>query len=395
MSGEVSGPRVLRTPVWAYALGGLELAAGLAAIGWGLIAHNQLFFWMGLLLTALFGWIVGAAVPAATVLEGDAIVSRGLFSTRRIKRADIVGYRALRSQYNSYAGVELLCRDGHRIKVLSFGSPDVETWLASVPNIEDVERAQSSAALASDPMLGATPAVRKAAIARMKGLQYGLYGFAGVVWMCLLFLRPAIPWPSVLAGLSPLAAVVIVVVTQRRMRLLSGGTDARPHVAGLFWAASALGFSAIGEIQYFVVDKAWILGASALVAVAACGACWNIDPNSMTRGPDGRAPNFGNVLALFVALFAWSAGGIVWFDIRADHAPARIFRSTIASERVIRGRGAGYYVDIGPWEPYPKGNEVESLPLYRVLRVGDPICLRLHPGALRLRWFQADACLQG
>jgi hypothetical protein len=348
---------------------------------------------MGLLLTALIGWILGSAVPAATVLEADAIVSRGLFSTRRIKRADIVGYRALRNQYNPYAGVELVGRDGHRMKVQSFGSPAVEKWLASVPDIEVVERDQSRAALASDPMLGATPAVRHAAIARMKAVQYALYGFAGVVWMCLLFLPSAIPWARVLAGLSPLAALAIVVATQRRMRLLSGGTDGRPHVAGLFWAAAALGFAAIGELQHFVVDKAWAFGASALVAIAACGACWNIDPHSMTRGPDGRLPNFGNMLALFIALFAWSIGGIVWFNIRADHAPARIFKSTVVSEQVIRGRGSGYYVDIGPWEPYPKGNEVESLPLYRALRVGDPICLRLHPGALRLRWFQAGPCL--
>jgi hypothetical protein len=94
---------------------------------------------------------------------------------------------------------------------------------------------------------------------------------------------------------------------------------------------------------------------------------------------------YGGALAVF---------GTIWFDSAAP----QIFTRPVLEKRFnsIGKYTAVHYVKVGSWGPYTEPAEVEVTRNFdETHKVGEPVCIYLHPGALGLSWYTAGDCTNG
>lgn len=100
--------------------------------------------------------------------------------------------------------------------------------------------------------------------------------------------------------------------------------------------------------------------------------------------------------AVFMSFYggALAAFGNIWFD---GAAPQVVTRPILEKRsRSIGKYTAVHFVKVGPWEPYAESDEVEVTREFDdAHKVGDAVCIYLHPGALSLSWYTTGDCLAG
>jgi multidrug transporter EmrE-like cation transporter len=99
--------------------------------------------------------------------------------------------------------------------------------------------------------------------------------------------------------------------------------------------------------------------------------------------------------AYAVFMSAYGSGVAVFGNVFFDEAAPQVFARTILGKRTnsIGKYNAIHYDKIAPWGPYAEPNEVEvSREFDDPKKMGDTVCVYLHPGALGLPWFTAGDC---
>jgi hypothetical protein len=99
---------------------------------------------------------------------------------------------------------------------------------------------------------------------------------------------------------------------------------------------------------------------------------------------------------LFLVLFggAYGYGGMVFADTRFDHDPGQVYQAQVQRRYSTYSRhGQNYHLVLGPWasftQPFDAG---VSRAAYDALHEGDSACVTLHPGALRMPWYEVHSC---
>jgi hypothetical protein len=183
-----------------FAIGWIVLAAGGLAwlavsapdAAWGLLPFIVL---LAALLTLNLVWVY----RSATIITADAIETQGLFTRRRLRKADIAGYRRTYQGRGFGPRLRLVPRapDEPAVTVKTFGKDAVKQWLGAIPDVDEQARAASRKELLSDPGLGATAQEREAALKRLDVVQVAalVAGLAaGVVLWLWTRPHPALLW---------------------------------------------------------------------------------------------------------------------------------------------------------------------------------------------------------
>ncbi|MDR3513733.1 MAG: hypothetical protein P4L73_19020 [Caulobacteraceae bacterium] len=101
---------------------------------------------------------------------------------------------------------------------------------------------------------------------------------------------------------------------------------------------------------------------------------------------------------IFLVLFGagYGYGGMVFADVRFDHSAGQPFQTQVRNRYVSRGRSTSYHLVLAPWGPLAQPLDA-GVPAktYAALQDGDLACVTLHPGALRMAWYQVAACNPG
>lgn len=112
------------------------------------------------------------------------------------------------------------------------------------------------------------------------------------------------------------------------------------------------------------------------------------------RLTDPRAGTSGWPL-LVGALLAYSISLMAQLDVVLDHARPDSYRATVQRLHASHSRSSTtYYADLSPWGPdrSEQGDMAVSYAFYGTLAVGQTLCVRLHPGWLRVRWYRLERC---
>ena len=342
-------------------------------------------------LCALFV-LLGASLLAGVLrfhitLGVDFIEVQGFFTSRRMPRVEIAGFRILPTQY--IATVVVVPRDRHQRK-LKFSQilrtdDAFAAWFSSIPNLDTEELDESRAQLSADTDLGFMPDERTDRIEKAAQFAKAVNAIAVVAGLwALVYPRPYLP---VIAALAVLPLVVIFeFVRSRGLYDLEGRrNEARPNLAlALILPGPVLALRALRDLHLLhwqSVIPAAIIVAAVLVFVVA------------RTGEEKRKTAFP-ILLLFAVLFATYAGCVIAdADVLLDRSSPSAYRAKVLSASVSHGKSTTYSLQLGPWGPRQSPEDVEvPSSVYDDVAPGDSVCILLYRGTLRIPWFTISPC---
>lgn len=388
-------PRTYHMASWSRGLliivGGLAVAggAGFYLVSAGQSAGFSLSLLLVMVTFVLFGLCLLSAVwRSRVVLTADAIEVHGVFTVRRLARADIGGRRLLRVNYGQT--VTQLLPNAAGLKTLKFSSSGMQrdgvldAWIAALPDLDAKEAADSAAEVAADPELGQTPQER---LGRLAGAKKTAYAVNAITMALALwgYVYPR-PYGPVLLALAvlPWGAVALVAKSAGLYRIDTRRNDVRPAVAVAIFAP---GFVLLlrATMDVGVLDWQRALCYGALTAAVLCWAALLSDPAARAR----RA----SALTLVALTCAYGYGAVVLANSALDHAPGDRYRVPVLARHMSGGRSTSYYLTLSPWGPRELPKDV-SVPhaLYLRAAPGKTVCIHRGPGALGISWYVVTLC---
>ena len=337
----------------------------------------------------LGAYLLAAVRVGRVVLYEDAIelVELGK-GRRRLRKDEIAGFRLIPMQYGQ-AQLRFELRGGKKpVKAHWVHESDevLQSWLASLPDLDARERAQAEAELLRSTALGGSEAERLRALRRAKTTARVANGvaIAATLWGWI-FPRPYLAAVSTLAAL-PLAAIALLASGRGRYAFDARRTEPRPSLAlAVLGPGLILGLRAILDVH--VLDV-WPLLAGAVIGAVAVAAVLA-----------AVAPDFRKIwaVALMTPLLAFHPwGALALGNAVFDRAAPEVSRAAVRGKHVSSGKQTSYELELGPWGPVAEETTVEvARVVYDRVATGDSVCVLLRPGALGARWYVVLRCPDG
>ncbi len=379
----------------SFACAAMCAAGALGIAAWFVLAEAAPALWAAAVaLAAMTGCAAGAVLLTlggfrwATALTDRRIGTLGIFKVRTMARRDVAGFRENPTQYGMRSVRLFSSRSGIKPLTVALNRPDERllAWFYELPDLNCIDLEAAADALLARQDLGATPVARAVRLRRFQRIAAfaDLGGYALALWG---FIAPT-PYGLVIALLAaaPLAGLALIMWSRGAITIEPNTADPRPGLAGLFFMAPmVLGLRALLDCQ--VVDwRGVIIAAAVVAAVAGAAFAWR----KAHAGPWAKLGT--GISAAFVAAFlTW--GTVVEADVMLDTSPVQKFRPLILDKTVVTGKRTSYKLKLEPWGPYAEAADVDaSREVYDAVEVGVPACIRLHGGALGVRWFSVRPC---
>jgi hypothetical protein len=346
-----------------------------------------------LILAGFGAFLIWAGVYCAvgawrfkTLFWPDRVSQVNAFATRTLHRVEVKGFRVQRGRGGAVL-VLFPIEEGRQILRLAVGQLDapLQRWLSGLRDLDQADHAAGERELLARTDLGATPELRRAAVERWRRPAQiaNALGFVIPAW-AWLFPRPFDLALSVCA-LAPLAAIGLVAASRGVVTLgETSRSEPRPGVPGLLFAGFGIMIRALLDLH--LID--WSLS---LALGAATGAIFTViarrvDPHALS----GRVA----VGFLWLAASAYAWGLVAEANSLFDRAAPQTFRTRVVDKYESAGeRHTSWNLTFAPWGPVKtQGAEDVGRRVYDRLNKGDIACVSLHPGALRIRWYEVDRC---
>jgi hypothetical protein len=345
------------------------------------------FLWLGLGALGLGLFMAASCSVSCLTLRADAIEARRLFSTRRLRRDDINGRRLLPTRGKPIS--ILVARSGPPLRLDSGyqGDSVLDAWIATLPDLDQQERDASRAKLAADRAYGASPQERlsRLATARQFAKAAQLITMAVSAW-AYVYPRPYL-LVIALVALLPWCAVALVGWSRGLIRFDTSRNDVRPNIAiMLILPGVVLGVRALFDTHMLDVSSALEYGV--VVGLPLLAAVMLVND----RSDQPRAWGWGALLLALVA-FPYGAGVLSLSDVLLDHQPPQVFSTQVQGKYISSGKHPQPYLVLAPWGPETMGDKVAvSRTYYAQTPVHATVCAALHPGSVKLRWFDVRDC---
>lgn len=346
------------------------------------------------LTTLATAFLAGRALFLRVEVDRDGITIHRPFSTTRVRREDVKGYRHQAAAATRATDLVIETKAGDRVVV-----PDAvrrrverETWLTETPDLQAEARAQEKKGWEQDPRWGRDAKARVAKASRWGTWCVILNLFA--VLLCFVAWLPdtmgSRGYWALLMGLAALPPIGVMVCwfTYGAVDLLYGSGQGKLTVGGLMLSPLMLVWRAL---DWTLLDgwQVWLIAFVCAVPIASI-------LNRMTRMDERESGT--RWLAYLALTTLWIGGGLVLTNVRYDRAPPATFEATVTSSEgrsTYRGRrghrlGQSFAkVHLGPWALDKDGTTLRSM--YGVAR-GHHCTVNVHSGTLRFRWVDLGSC---
>jgi hypothetical protein len=383
--------------------GAILLAAAIAGLFYFAVSRSGLSPVVGIvcccLLLGLSIYALLSVFGIRLVIGDDGIDYRTAIVSRHLARADIKGYRILHNGVASYgsdyvpglfssARLALVPVDGAgaTIPVARVFRWDArfKDWLATLTNLDAVERRQSETGILGNPRYGATQEDRAGALARARTTGYILSALAIPPTVCgyIFYNPPAIL--ILLLAMLPWVALAADAMGQGMFTAVPSRNDAHPSLfMALLFPGVVLAFRALADYHLLVWEVP--IGAG-LVAGAAFTLLLGLADRGLLNHPGKFV-----LAAIFAVIYGF--GVVAEANAQFNPTPAATYRVAVLAKHQTSGRHATWNLRLAGWGPRPNGEEVSVPPaLYGSVRPGDTVCVGLHAGALAIPWFLVTRC---
>lgn len=325
------------------------------------------------------------------VLEHDTIELHSAFRVRRAVREEIEGLRTIQNRYGYFTRLYLRQgRGAFNVSDSFTGDVDLKEWLKEIPDLDqrDAEEIEKAALSRYSPAL---PNLNEPNIFdRAKRWAIGLSVLAGATSIPVIWVGYQPVYRTALVLL--LACVPLGIVLLHRFPLLFAAFMRKPAPRAdltflIIWPGLGLLFSyqTANDPAHLVdfwqpVYWVWII----LAALFA------------TLFPTLRNSPSRLTLFFFILITggAYSVGLVNAMNTLLDWPEPQLYQTSIVEMHMSRSnKGMKYYLLVAPWGPISYSDELNvSKRTYDASRVGDPVCLGLHPGFLRAPWYSLIPC---
>ena len=343
----------------------------------------------GLSLSLLFFLMAAYAVLSAATtkveLSFDAIETKDCFSCKSLRREEIVGKRIVPTQYIST--LVLVPRDEtkKKLKIALWLRTNAafDAWLATIPDLDQSDWAESKTQLEENPELGDTRAERTQRLEQGKRVEkvLNVIAVAISVWGWIF----PHPYSFMVLALIALPFISMFVLARGKGLYQMEGrrNDARPSLAlPLFFPAAILVLRSVG---FNLLQYRTLLVATLALSAGITFAVANFD--------SGLRKNPWRALLILLPVCMYSYGLIVQANTLPDHSTPQMFQVSVLSKHVSTGRHTSWHLQLGAWGPQEQPSDVSvSAPLYGSVAPGDTVCVALSPGVLKMPWYVVSTC---
>jgi hypothetical protein len=100
-----------------------------------------------------------------------------------------------------------------------------------------------------------------------------------------------------------------------------------------------------------------------------------------------------NAVLIFVLGITYGMGAGMETNALLDRSKPTIYPAGVTDKRTISGRHTTYNLYLAPWGPKKDTDEVSvSRRFYDSVQTGDPVCIVLHDGAMKVPWYTVHHC---
>jgi hypothetical protein len=187
-------------------------------------------------------------------------------------------------------------------------------------------------------------------------------------------------------ALLPWLAVIVVWKSKGEFTSVSLLADDRRGLLGVLLMVPALVLAMDALDIGIVYEGHRVLFLAIGIGLAVFLANVVVEPSILSQ------PRHLFLMLIFALPYGYGAG--IAANALFDRSPATVYSAQIMGKDTHRGsRSTSYYLELSPWGPYPGGDTVNASWLfYTSVKVGDPVCLPLRPGALGVAWFTVERC---
>ena len=210
-------------------------------------------------------------------------------------------------------------------------------------------------------------------------------GVISVIGLAVTFWAAFWPEPYRMAVLAcvlvPLAAVVAVCVSGRRLKLLDNPRRSRTANVTLAFGGPIFGLL-LRSFDFKVMDLRGVLVPVAALTAALTLVIWKI-----ARAPSDRRWKL-LVLVPFVAAYGY--GALLEANGLFDSSRPIRYAVRVTGQRVLRGSRGGrtYYLKVAPWGSHVEDSEVSvSRRMYEQTKVNDTVHIGVRSGYFNIPWY--------
>lgn len=336
---------------------------------------------LGLALLLLYG--LADAIWGYVAIGPEGIVEMGVLGRRRLAWVEIKGYR-MSSNYMRLLPTDTRKRPV-RIGLLTESIEEISDWVTShYPNLSPVATTAAEAL----PVPFASPAARppreqKLAEARQTARLLNRASWVVLVWLLLW----PVPYPlAVAAGLLlPLGAAVAQWLYPNQLRTDEPDASSTPSlgIALIMPAVGLFGRMLLdAELVSVAAIQPWAYPVGGGFALLLVAGSWQ----QLIR----KNRDLGQLLIILpvAALYGFSAP--VAYNVAFDTSKPAYYAPQLLRKYINSDEFAGCTVVVAPWGPFRDSALVHvSRAHYQQLQPGNPVRVRLMPGALGVAWFRA------
>lgn len=389
-------PRIYRTSLTAsiflFLFGAVIVLAGLLSIWhYGITASirtGDVFILLSLsLLYTFFGvYVMAVALRMKIVLYADAIEHHGMLFMKRLERHEIKGFRRIRARGEPIVRLIPVDPTLKPIYVNPGWGIDaaLRAWLFSLPDLDALDIKREKDEVAADPLLGATPAerLRRNAQAKKTARYLQAAAIAIAVW-AIIYPHPY-GFVICLTASLPFLAIALMFMSGGGYRISLGEAKVRPGLALIFIAPTvALMIRALRD--FHLVDGKDPSPFAAAGAVVFIGLMIFADRTLRSK--------IKPLLLYSAAMAGYGYGAGALANAMFDDSAAQTFKPIVIGQWIESGKSRTYHLTLSSWDFHAGPQEIQvSQSFYAQAKKGEPLCISLRQGALRMPWYVVGMC---
>lgn len=330
----------------------------------------------------LFVYALAFAYRSRLEIAEDRIRAVGVLGEKERAFADIEGFRLIPGRYAQTLEFAAKPGAGKRLRIdLVFGERDrLLAWAGGhFRDLGAEEAEKESRNILDDSSLGSSEAARAEALkrARVWAKAVNIAGSAAMAYG-LLWPRPY----RLAVGLLlawPLLSLLVMYFHRGLITFDQKKNAVRPSVAiGFILPCLALAMRALLDWDILAWGGFWLPFACVSAATFAL---------LLVSARDARTGWAAAILPLaFCCVYAY--GTTLALNGLLDSSSPVACEATILAKRVSTGRSTSYYLELSPWGPRAKSEEVSvSASQYREAAVGENVEVESRSGGLGIPWF--------
>lgn len=335
--------------------------------------------------------LVSLALRSRLILDGDRIELRSAWRTFTADRSEIEGVRKFQNRYDSWVRICLRENGGSFNVSESFtGNDELRKWLRGLPDLDKRDAALITQQVRHQDFLGGAESRSLNVFKQAKAWMIGLSVATGVISILALFnYIPLHSLSMVLLSLIPPVGILLIHRFPRLFTVFKAKVDPRSDMAFvIFTPGIVMGISE----QYrtrgnptHLVEPFQLIYWTLLILLCYVAALFPTAWKCSSR--------WGALIGVVILGGMYGVGVVNVANTLPDRAVPHVYSTVVLKMYETTGKNASSYLRVAPWGPISYNDDV-VVPkhIYRETKVGDQICLGLHPGFLRAPWYTLIPC---